>query len=112
MLMPNMLVLQVRAENMIRRWGNHQKGSIMRAGVERAKAYMARTDYKPTERGLFMDGSERLAVSAINLPSLDFELDTIVFAGQLYKINVPPAGGRPDGTIIYHDCNVLRVRAA
>jgi hypothetical protein len=103
---------QKDAESMIRRWGNSQRGKIIRDGVVSAQPYMARGDYKPTERGMFLDGSERLTVSAVNLSEIDFERDTIEFTGSAYKINVPPTGPRPDGTVILFDCNVLRVGPA
>jgi hypothetical protein len=103
---------QKDAEAMIRRWGNHQRAQIITNGVVRATPYAAIGDYKPTERGLFLDGSVRLAVSAVNLDNIDFEADEIVFLNVRYKINVPPTGARPDGTIVFHDCNVMRVGPA
>lgn len=103
---------QKDAESMVRRWGNNQRGKVIRDGSVRATPFMAIGSYKPTERGLFLDGTERLAIAATTLNDLDFELDTIEFLGSAYKINVPPLGPRPDGTVVLYDCNVLRVGPA
>lgn len=106
------LQFQKDAEAMIRRWGKNQRGKIIRDGAVKAQPYMAMGDYKPTERGLFLDGSIRMSVSAVNLDEIDFELDTLEWRGVQYKLNLPPTGPRPDGTIVLFDCNCTRLSAA
>lgn len=107
--MPSMLQMQKDAEDLIRSWGNDQQGQIVRNGVVRATAYMAFSDYSPTARGLFRDDSVRIAVSAVNLTEIDNEQDTIRFLGSDYTLPKAPFGGRPDGTVVFHDCNAIKV---
>lgn len=96
---------QKSAHNLIARWGG--AGFLIRDGVKRP-ATMARLDYKPSERGLYIDGSELIRISAIGLTvEPDFNLDVIQFNGKIYKINIPTTGPRPTGVPIFHDCNVL-----
>lgn len=107
--MPNMLQMQKDAEVQIRSWGNNKKGQIVRDGSVRKYAFMALSEYKPTERGLFLDGSVRILVSAVGLSEIDFEQDTIVFLSKNYKLNIPVTGARPDGTIVLFDCNAIQI---
>jgi hypothetical protein len=108
--MPSMLQMQRDAEDLIRSWGDNQQGQIIRGGVVRATAYMALNDYSPRERGLFRDDSVRIAVSAVGLPEIDHEQDQIKFLGSMYVLPVPTTGGRPDGTIVFHDCNAVKLK--
>lgn len=108
--MPSIPAMQKRAERLIRSWGGDQKGQIVRGGTVRATAFMALNDYSPRERGLFADGSVRLAVSAVGLAELDYNQDTIVFLGKTFKLPVPVGGGRPDGTVVYFDANAIQVQ--
>lgn len=101
---------QLTAHRIITRWG--ASGFLVRAGVKRP-AMIARLEYKPSERGLFLDGSERLYVSAYQLTvPPDHEQDVIEWIGSIYKINGPPTGSRPAGIVVYYDCNCLRTGAA
>jgi hypothetical protein len=96
------------AHRLIRLWGGNQKGQIIRDGVTRAEAYMARMDYTPKEQGLFLEGSERMAVSSLGqTEEIDFEQDKLIFAGKQYRIVSPVKGPRPSGLIIFFDCNVV-----
>jgi len=110
--MPSILRLQRDAEKLIRRWGGDKYGKIMRDGAARASAYMAIAQYSPTQRALFRDDSVRIVVSAVGLADIDFEVDKIVFLGHTYAITQPTTGGRPDGTIVLHDCNAVRLKDA
>jgi hypothetical protein len=97
------------ADAFIRRWG--LKGYLVRSGVKRPM-WAAVQDYKPTERGLFLDGAQRMYISAKNLtiePS--HELDHIEWNGATYKILMPPVGPRPAGVPVYHDCSVVKFTA-
>lgn len=95
---------------MIVRWG--KKSKLVRAGVKR-DCWVARNEYKPTERALYLDSSERLFVSAYQLSvGPDFELDKIEFDGKLYRITIPPAGPRPNGLVIFYDCNCVSMGPA
>lgn len=90
---------------MIKRWGG--PGFLIRGGVKRP-CTIAMMEYKPSERGLYVDGSVNLRISTVGLTvEPDFELDTIQFAGKVYKIMMPATGPRPTGVAVYHDCNCL-----
>lgn len=110
--MPNIAAMQKRVENLIRRWGKNQRGQIVRDGVTRATAYMAFSDYSPRERGLFRDDSVKIVVSAVGLTDIDNEQDQIVFLGSTYTLPTPVLGARPDGTIVFHECNALKLRVS
>jgi hypothetical protein len=93
---------------MIQRWGGI--GYLVRANVQRA-ATMARLDYTPKERGLFLDGSSRIRISVIGLVTPpDFEQDTIIYKGELYKIMMPADGPRATNEFVFYDCNVMFVQ--
>lgn len=106
----NMQKRRMAAHRMILRNGG--AGFLVRAGVQRP-IVCARMEYTPTERGNFLDGSERFYISAVDLEvGPDHELDEIEFKGDAplakrYKILLPPGGPRPSGLIIYYDCNVV-----
>jgi hypothetical protein len=108
--MPDMPRLRADALRMIKRWGG--QGFLVRDGIKRV-AWMARAQYSAKDRGLFLDGSERFYIDgSIPIPP-DFELDRIQFKGQgaqtfEYRILLPPEGPRPNGLVIYYDCNVMR----
>jgi hypothetical protein len=108
--MPNLLAMQRRFKVNLKRWGG--SGFLVRAGIKRA-CWIGRAEYTPRERGLYIDGAERFYIAAYGLAiAPDFELDEIEFKSKRYKINLPPTGPRPDGLVIYYDCNVLYVGAA
>lgn len=99
---------QQSAHRMIQRWGGI--GYLVRANVQRA-ATMARVDFAPKERGLFLDGSSRIRVSAIGLSvPPDFEQDTIIYKGELYRILMPATGPRVTNEFVFYDCNVAFVQ--
>lgn len=108
--MPSIPRMQRDAETQIRRWGNNQRGQIIRDGVARTSAYMALSQYSPTQRALFRDDSIRILVSAVGLSDIDFELDKIAFLGHTYALTSPTTGGRPDGTIVLYDCNAVKLK--
>lgn len=103
--MPKIKQLQKDAHLMIVRWGGGAKlGKLNRAGTTRP-CTIARMEYKPTERGLYADGSNKFAVSAYDLTvGPDHELDVIQFKGRNYRIIMPVAGPRPDGTVVFYEC--------
>lgn len=112
--MPNLFRSQKSAFNLIARWGGW--GQLVRAGVPR-DAMMGRQEYKPTERGLFQDGTERIYIAAykLDLPPPDFEQDLIWFKGDAaltseYRITAEPLGPRPSGIVMFYDCNVVKLR--
>lgn len=93
------------AHRMIARWGG--PGFLIRDGVKRPIT-CAMMEYRPAERGLYLDGSVNIRISTIGLTvPPDFEQDVIQFAGKIYKINTPPTGPRPTGEVVYYDCNAL-----
>jgi hypothetical protein len=110
--MPNILAMQRNAERLIRRWSKDQLGQIVRNGSTRANAYMGFKEFKPSERGLFSDDAKNMAISAVNLPDLDYEQDTIVYLGRTYKILSPPRGARPDGTTVYYEAAVVGIKSS
>lgn len=109
--MPSMLQMQKDAESLIRSWGNDQKGQVIRNGVVRATTYMAFADYSPQARALFRDDSVRIAVSSVGLAEIDYEQDTIKFLNGVYTLPKPVGGARPDGNIVFHDCNAVKVKS-
>jgi hypothetical protein len=98
----------------IARWGGGvDNGQIDRGGTLRTVT-IAMNEYKPSERGLYVDGAVRFAISAlktvdgklVQIPAdevPDPELDEIVFAGKRYKILMVPQNPMPDGTWIAFD---------
>jgi hypothetical protein len=101
---------QLHADRFIKRWGN--AGFLIRDGVKR-KCFIARQDYSPRERGLFLDGAERMYISAYHLSvGPDHEQDTIEWNGTLYKIVAPVVGPRPAAVTIFYDCSVMRTGPA
>lgn len=100
---------QAAAHRMIARWGGI--GYLSRSGVTRA-CTMARMDYKPTERGLYLDKSSRIRVSMIGLAVLpDHEQDQVLYKGERYKILLPPEGPRVTDKFVYIDLNVIYTQA-
>lgn len=96
---------QQSAHRMIKRWGGI--GYLVRAGVQRA-ATMARMEYSPRERGLYLDKSSRIRISAIGLATPpDHEQDMILYMGEEYKIILPVEGPRVTGVFVYYDCNSM-----
>lgn len=96
---------QKSAHRLISRWGG--AGFLIRAGVKRPIT-CARADYKPSERGLYVDGAERIYISTVGITvEPDFELDMIQFNKKIYKITLPVVGPRPAGIVVFYDCSVL-----
>lgn len=99
-------------------WGGGvNNGSIVRLGdpnVPRV-ATMAIGEYKPTERGLYVDGTIRMMISAFAADGVsmqvtpDPDLDIIEFKGKRYKISMKPQNPQPDGTWIAFDVPCLFV---
>jgi hypothetical protein len=101
---------QQSAHRMIQRWGGI--GYLVRGGVQRA-ATMARMEYSPKERGLYLDGSSRLRISVIGLATPpDHEQDQIIYKGETYNIILPVEGPRVTGVFIFYDCNSMYVAQA
>lgn len=99
---------QATATRIIKRWGGPKQGYFIRAGARRP-AWMARLEYKPEERDLYVDGAERLYVSVEGLKiAPEQELDFIEYGGFNYRILKPPLGPRPNGTVIYYDLAVIK----
>lgn len=103
---------------MIRGAGTGSKAFLIRSGARR-RVFAARMEWKPTERGLFLDGSERFFLSALGLVMPpDHELDEFEFKGaraiksRRYKIIAPPTGPRPNGTVVYYDCACMFLQEA
>lgn len=105
--MPNLQAMQKRAHTALKRWNGNKPGFLVRAGVRRA-ALIARSEYSPKERALYLDGRERMIVAAYGLTvPPDHELDQLIFNGKLYRIIEPVKGARPDGTAMLYDCACL-----
>lgn len=101
---------QASADRMIKRWG--LASFLVRADVKRP-CFAARQEYKPSEVGLFEIGTERFYISALNLPvPPDHEQDKLLFNGNLYSITQKPTGPRPNGMVMFYDCNVMLIGAA
>jgi hypothetical protein len=97
--------MQASAHRLIKHFGGgvENNGALVRAGVSRL-ATMARVDYTPKERELFVDGSEKILVSAIGLTvPPDHEQDLVEYKGDRLRIVMPPLGPRPDGTVAYYE---------
>lgn len=99
----------------IAKWGGGvNNGVIVRNATPRV-ATMAIGEYKPTERGLYVDGTVRMMVSAFAEDGVsmqvtpDPDLDVIEFAGKRYKIIMKPQNPQPDGTWIAFDVPCLYV---
>lgn len=104
---------QQSAHRMIQRWSGAPGGIgyLSRNSVQRA-ATMARIEYSPKERGLYLDKSSRIRVSAIGLViAPDHEQDIVIYAGETYKILMPPEGPRMADKFIFYDLNVMFVSA-
>lgn len=96
---------QLSAHRMIQRWGG--MGYLLRGSDQRA-ATMARMDYKPTERGLYLDGSANIRISAIGLATApDHELDLVIYKMTTYRIILPVTGPRVTEQFVYYDCNCV-----
>lgn len=105
--MPNLQAMQIRAHAALRRWNGGKPGFLVRAGVRRA-AVIARGEYSPRERQLYLDGREKLMIAAYQLAvPPDHELDQIIFNSRLYRIIEPVKGARPDGTVMLYECACL-----
>jgi hypothetical protein len=108
--MPNFNRSRQVWHNQIVRWGGGvNNGKLVRAGVSRTMT-MAMVEYTPRERGLFVDGSVRFWISALNVTAAnmpDHELDLVQFRGRQYRIVLPPQGQQPDGTWIAFDCSCV-----
>jgi len=105
--MPNLQAMQQRAHAALRRWNGGKPGYLVRNGVKRP-ATIARGEYSPRERELFLDGSERFLIAAYKLQvPPDHEQDMILFNGKNYRITAPVKGPRPDGTVMLYDCPCL-----
>lgn len=92
------------------RWGGGANNGVLIRGIVRRPMTMAQLDYKPTERGLFLDKAVRFWISALNVAPInypDFELDVIVFKGIGYKILMPPMGKAGDGSFVAFDCSCM-----
>lgn len=101
----NIKAKQASAHRMIQRWGGI--GYLIRNGVKRV-ATMARMEYSPRERGLYLDRSSRIRISAIGLAvAPDHEQDTIQYQGEAYKIILPVEGPRVTGVFVFYDCNSM-----
>lgn len=112
--MPNLVRSQQTAFKLIQRWGG--QGFLIRDGVARP-CTAARQTYSPQQRGLFLDGSERYFIAALGLAvEPDCEQDQFRFKGagnktMLYRITQPPVGPRPNGLVMFYDCNVILISA-
>jgi hypothetical protein len=110
--MPDLNRSRIIADRQIRRWGKGCISFLVRDGVKRP-CIAARAEYKPTERGLYLDGSERFYVSSLGLVvEPNHELDLLEFkpkgqAARRYRITMPSGGPRPNGLVIYHDLNCM-----
>lgn len=99
--------MQKRAHAALKRWNGNKPGFLVRAGVRRA-ALIARGEYSPKERLLYLDGREKMFVAAYGLAvPPDHEQDMILFNSRLYRIIEPVTGARPDGTAMLYQCQCL-----
>jgi hypothetical protein len=102
------------ADRQIRKFGRGSQAFLVRSGVSRP-CVAARSEYKVVERGLFADGTERFLISALGLQvPPDFELDQFDFKGvgqprRRYRITATPLGPRPNGIVMFYDCNCMFV---
>ena len=114
--MPNLKRSQRVAGGLIKRWG--KQGFLIRdqgtADEQRRRVNIARGDYSPRDRAtLALEGVERLYVSAAGLNApIDYEKEIIEFDAKFYRINTEPRGHRPNGIVIYYDCQCIYVGLA
>jgi len=108
----NYAQMQRTAASLITNFGG--RGVLRRAGLKDRPIQCVVIDYKPEEQGLVNTGARRCLVSRIDpvtrapmkIPP-DHLLDKVVFAGEVLRIVKPDTGPRPNGTIVYHDLEVL-----
>jgi hypothetical protein len=94
----------------IARWGGGVNKGFLVRGTAKRPVTIAMSEYKPTERGLYLDGSVRFWMSALNVQPAnipDMNLDIVEFKKRRYKIIMPPSGAHPDGTWIAFDLNCM-----
>lgn len=107
--MPDLNRSQKSAHGLISRWG--KAGRLVRNGNSRT-CIAARNAYSPRERALVVDGAERIFISAYGLTiAPDYELDLLNWDGKWYRFIGPTKGPRPNGLIIFHDCDCMEVAA-
>lgn len=98
---------QASATRMIKRWGGPVKGFIVRNGVKRA-AWMARLEFKPSERALVIDGACRFYIATEGVTvGPEQGPDHLEYKGKTYRIVAPVSGPRPNDTIMYYDATVV-----
>lgn len=87
-------------------------GKLIRDGAAR-NCTVAILEYKPSEKGLRVDGAMRALVSAknLNVPP-DPEQDELQAGGKIWKIIGPVAGPQPGGTLVFYDLEVTYSRTA
>src|SRR5690606_3129282 len=89
----------------MKRWG--AIGALRRDGSSDREAWMAILDFNPRDRDLIEQGYRRCVIAAkgLDVPP-DRELDVIVFNGEIWRIQSPVRGPRPNGVPIFYECEV------
>lgn len=102
--MPDIKRMQKGAHRQIMRWngGAAKNGKLVKTDGTSRLCTIGRMDIKPTERGLYIDGANKFAISAYDLSvAPDFESEVIVFKGQQFRIILPVSAPTPDGNPVY-----------
>lgn len=108
--------LQRDAHNMIVRWGGGAKKGVLSltSGTGSRKCTVARMEMKPTERALYVDGSNKFAISSYDLNGgpPNFETEVLVWQKKTYRIILPVSAPSPDSTDVFYTAITMYSGAA
>lgn len=96
---------QYRSFLQIRKFG--RQGYLRRDGVDRP-CMVGIIDYKPYDASLREVGAQRALIAAYKLevpPERD--LDLLIFGDEVHRFSAPIKGPRPDGVVLFFDCEVV-----
>lgn len=102
------------ADRQIKRFGKPALAKLRRNGdtgaYEDRPCTAALADWKPSEKGLRLEGAVRVIISTIDPTTQttletppNFECDLLVFNDDIYRLVKPDEGERPGGVVMYHD---------
>lgn len=98
-------------DRLIRRFG--RRAALRRNDTDRPVSAGV-VEWKPHEKGLVLEGSQRAVVSALDPTTKeilavppDHEQDKLIFNGKIYRLVAPDRGPRPDGNAVFHDLEVI-----
>jgi hypothetical protein len=100
---------QGRAGELIARWGKPAKLLRIEGGQLR-DCIAAKLEFSPRERGLIMEGAERVLIAANGLTiAPDHQLDMFInlITSKQYRIVQPVKGPRPGDVAIFYDLSIV-----